>query len=104
MVHTKLVHDARSHEIHQIIDRLGQVIEAWRERHDHGPGTGQPIHVGQIDSAQRRFAVGQHQTPAFLQAHRGGPMHQRVGHACGQMAQRVAGTRHDGHAVMKKRP
>ena len=101
--HADPVEDARDHEVHQILDRLGPVIETGTGGQDHRPEPGQLQHVLEMDHGQGRLAGHQHQGPAFLDRHVGGPLDEAVAGALGDRRQGPHGAGADHHRARRVR-
>src|SRR5262245_9461967 len=69
LVEPELVETASDHEVHELIDRLGAVVEARREEEHGRPGLAHAQHVLEVDRRERRLARAEHELALLLQRH-----------------------------------
>ena len=83
MLVTELIHESGDHEVNEVLDSLWSHVEAWCQRNDGGPGSGESCHAVDIDRTQRGLAMGYQKLPPFLEADHGRPVYQCAGDARG---------------------
>src|SRR5690606_25000494 len=97
-VHREVCEDAANHEVHEVLNAPGLVIEARRRRQDQRAGAGQAEHVLQVDRRVRRLARYEHERAAFLQRHIRGSLNERPRGPLGNAGEGTRGAGADDHA------
>ncbi len=97
MLDTQVVEDAGDHEVHQIFDAFGFMVEPWRRRHDGHAKTGKLEHVLQMDRREGALPGNQNQLAPLLDHHVRRPLQQVVRGAVGNGRDGAHGAGADHH-------
>jgi len=93
----QMIQQPGDHEVHQLADLLGLVVEARRGGHDGDAEAGEAQHVLEVDGGVRRLAGHEDQLAAFFEHHIGGALDEVVRGAVGNGGQGAHGAGADHH-------
>src|SRR3990172_4089696 len=78
MFHPQMIEHPRYHEIYQLGDGPGPVIEPRRRGEHHRPRARDAQHFLEMERVERRVARHQHERPPLLERHVGRALHERA--------------------------